>query len=382
MGLTGTGLLGDLPLIIAFVILAAYTYSSGLRAPALIALVKDALIYIAVLVIVIAVPMQLGGFGAIFAKIPAAKLTLASDLSKGNSTWAFGTLALGSALALFLYPHSITGTLSSKSSQVVKRNAALLPAYSFLLGLIALAGFMAIAGGIQIGGTVHGIKIATANYAVPGLILKFFPDWFVGIAFAAIAIGALVPAAVMSIAAANLFTRNIYKEFIRPNLSHSEESTVVKITSLVVKFGALLFVLLYGTQYTVNFQLLGGVWILQTLPPVILALYTRWFNRWALLAGWVIGMLYGTNVAFGLNFKAQTYALHLPGFLGGSILNGFTALYALIVNLAVATVLSLVFNLLHVPNGKDSTQPADYDEVMESSNVVTSISGTPALAEE
>ena len=34
-----------------------------------------------------------------------------------------------------------------------------------------------------------------------------FPDWFVGVAFAAIAIGALVPAAVMSIAAANLFTR-------------------------------------------------------------------------------------------------------------------------------------------------------------------------------
>src|SRR6202034_3638010 len=36
----------DLPLIIAFIILAAFTYSSGLRAPASIAIVKDILIYI------------------------------------------------------------------------------------------------------------------------------------------------------------------------------------------------------------------------------------------------------------------------------------------------------------------------------------------------
>ena len=41
-------LLTDLPLIIAFVVLAAYTYTSGLRAPALIAVVKDLLIYLAV----------------------------------------------------------------------------------------------------------------------------------------------------------------------------------------------------------------------------------------------------------------------------------------------------------------------------------------------
>jgi Na+(H+)/acetate symporter ActP len=37
------GISGDGPLIIAFVILAAYTYQSGLRAPALIAIVKDLL---------------------------------------------------------------------------------------------------------------------------------------------------------------------------------------------------------------------------------------------------------------------------------------------------------------------------------------------------
>ncbi len=47
-----------------------------------------------------------------------------------------------------------------------------------------------------------------------------FPSWFAGVAFAAIAIGALVPAAIMSIAAANLFTRNIYREFFKPGRHH------------------------------------------------------------------------------------------------------------------------------------------------------------------
>jgi SSS family solute:Na+ symporter len=62
---------GDLPLIIAFVILAAFTYSSGLRAPASIAVVKDILIYITAFAAVIVVPIQMGGFGKIFAAVPA-----------------------------------------------------------------------------------------------------------------------------------------------------------------------------------------------------------------------------------------------------------------------------------------------------------------------
>ncbi len=112
LGVTGTGIAGDLPLIIAFVVLAAFTYSSGLRAPASIAIVKDTLIYIATFAIVIVVPIKLGGFGKIFSAVPAQKLLLA--VPGPHTTGAYGsyaTLALGSALALFLYPHSHDGHL-------------------------------------------------------------------------------------------------------------------------------------------------------------------------------------------------------------------------------------------------------------------------------
>src|SRR5262249_22744870 len=154
MGISGSGYAGDLPLVIAFIILAAFTYSSGLRAPASIAIVKDILIYITAFAAVIVVPIQLGGFGKIFSAVPPAQLLFAhppSDSTGANSTGCYGiyaTLALGSALALFLYPHSLTGILSASSGHAIRRNAAMLPGYSFMLGLLALVGFFALAAGV------------------------------------------------------------------------------------------------------------------------------------------------------------------------------------------------------------------------------------------
>jgi SSS family solute:Na+ symporter len=355
LGITGSGLLGDLPLIIAFALLAAYTYSSGLRAPAMIALVKDALIFIAVIAAVAIIPARLGGYAKVFAAVPPQKLLLTPQ-----QYGAYATLALGSALALFLYPHSITGVLSSSGRKVIKRNAAFLPAYSLLLGLIALLGYMAVAAGIK-PDPVYG-----AQWAVPGLFNAMFPQWFAGIAFAAIAIGALVPAAIMSIATANLFTRNIYREYLRPNATPRQEARMAKAASLVVKFGALAFVLALenARQEAIDFQLLGGVWILQTFPAVIFGLYTRWFHGKALLAGWVVGMGLGTAMAASQHFTA-IYPLHIGGFSMG----GYSAFYALIANFAVTVLVTLVLDAFGVSRGADDTVPADYVAVDPGSEV-------------
>src|SRR5919112_4040886 len=60
------GVEGHLPIIVAFAVLAAYTYQAGLRAPALIAFVKDTLIYLVIIVAVIYIPYKLGGWEKIF----------------------------------------------------------------------------------------------------------------------------------------------------------------------------------------------------------------------------------------------------------------------------------------------------------------------------
>src|SRR6204780_3486658 len=114
LGISGSGLAADLPLLIAFVVLAAFTYSSGLRAPASIAIVKDILIYATALTAIVVIPMELGGFHKIFAAVPAQKLLLAVPGPHSTGSYSgYATLALGSAMALFLYPHSLTGILSA-----------------------------------------------------------------------------------------------------------------------------------------------------------------------------------------------------------------------------------------------------------------------------
>lgn len=344
LGFPAGGLVGHLPLIIAFTILAAFTYTSGLRAPALIAVVKDMLIFITVFAAVVIIPAKLGGYGAIFASVPREKLLLASPAEGSLGSYsAYATLALGSALALFLYPHAMTGILSSSSGNVIRRNAALLAAYSFILGLIALLGYMAIAAGVDKDPAyAAGFSQYGANFAVPALFLASFPSWFVGIAFAAIAIGALVPAAIMSIACANLFTRNLYKEFWRPDCSDADEARMAKIVSLVVKIGAVVFILAIPQAYAIQLQLLGGIWIIQLLPPILLGLYSRGFNALALLTGWAAGTAIGTYMAATQGFLSSVYPLEVFGVT----LPGYAALYSVVINLLLAMMLSPLFDLM------------------------------------
>ncbi|GAA1019881.1 solute:Na+ symporter, SSS family protein [Acrocarpospora pleiomorpha] len=357
------GVSGDLPLIIAFAILAAYTYQSGLRAPALIAFVKDILIYVVILVAIIYIPARLGGWGSIFdaaqAKFDATPAPGDGILLNANNQLQYVTLALGSALALFLYPHSVTGVLASRNRDVIKRNMAALPAYSLLLGLIALLGYMAIAAGV----TPIGRDV---NTVVPQLFDRMFPDWFAGVAFAAVGIGALVPAAIMSIAAANLFTRNIYREYLRPDATDAQEASVSKVTSLVVKVGAVLFILLIDPQFSIDLQLIGGVIILQTLPSITLGLFSRWFHRAGLIAGWVAGMSAGMLLLYNIanpaidhaHFGGSAFPLEKLGL--DTKMTIYAGFLALIVNLAVAALGTWIARTAKVPDGPDATRPEDY----------------------
>jgi SSS family solute:Na+ symporter len=370
MGVTGDSVLArHLPIIIAFAILAAYTYQSGLRAPALIAFVKDTLVYIVIIVAVIYLPYKLGGWGSIFdaagKKFAATPAATDGILLNANNQLQYVTLALGSALALFLYPHSITGVLASKNRNVIKRNMSALPAYSFLLGMIALLGYMAISAGVK---PLPGNKAGSldTNTVVPLLFDQKFPSWFAGVAFAAIGIGALVPAAIMSIAAANLFTRNIYKEYLKRDATPAQEASVAKIASLVVKIGAVGFIVLLDPQFSIDLQLIGGVIILQTAPAVALGLYTRWMHRGALMAGWAAGMALALWMLWEIpnaatkraHFGGSAFPLKDFGFdTPKTIYVGFVTV---LVNLLVGVIVTLILRAAKTPDGVDGTTPDDY----------------------
>jgi len=366
LGSGSNAFMADLPLIIAFVVLAAYTYTGGLRAPALIAIVKDVLIYIAIIVAIAYLPAHFGGWAGIFdaadkklsATNPATGAPFGAVIPGVTGFNAYWTLALGSAMALFMYPHSITGVLATKSRNTIRRNAVYLPLYSLMLGFLALLGYVAIKAGTNPVDTNGAIN---AQLVVPQLFLDTFPSWFSGVALAAIAIGALVPAAIMSIAASNLFTRNIYRDFFKKDATPKHEANVSKLVSLIVKVGALVFVLGLDQSSAINFQLLGGIWILQTFPAIVAGLYTRWFNKWALLVGWAAGILYGTITAYDV-VNPATHA-HFGGSIAafpGTSTTVYIGVTAFLINAVIAVLGTLLLRAFRVKDTADATRPSDF----------------------
>jgi SSS family solute:Na+ symporter len=104
-------------------------------------------------------------------------------------------------LALFVSPHAATGVFAAKRRDVIRRNAAMLPAYTLVL---ALFGHMARA----VPTVNAGVKASGGNsqLSVPLLFAHMFPSWFAGVA------------------AANLFTRTIYRELLRLYATPAEET--------------------------------------------------------------------------------------------------------------------------------------------------------------
>jgi SSS family solute:Na+ symporter len=315
-----------------FAVLAVATYRHGLRAPAVISLVKGVIIVSAGVAVLVLVLRRVGDPGAVFAAaernltaggVEQASLTLSPELFP-----AFATLALGSAMALLMYPHVLTATFAARGADTLRRVTIGLPAWTGVLALFGFLGVAALAAGVD-------AAPGNAEAAVPLLVKELAPALLTGLVFGAFAVGALVPAAVMSIAAATLFVRNIYVEYFHPTATPKQQTRVARLVSLVAKVGALAFVFGLRNQDAINLQLLGGVWILQTFPAVAIGLFTSWFHRGALLAGWAAGMASGTLMVVWGGFSS-VIALGA----GPWSVQVYAAVAALVLNLGVAAVLT------------------------------------------
>lgn len=315
------GLAGDALLAAVFAVLAIATYRSGLQAPAAIAYVKGVLLFATIAVVTTLVLRELGGTSGMFARLEASPRGDSTVVLDSSQYSAYVSLAIGSALSLLMYPHVLTAAFAARSERVVRVSTVALLAWTALLGLFAFLGLAAYAANLDTSG----------DLAVPALITSLTPGWLTGVMLGALAVGALVPAAVMSVSAAMLFTRNVYVEYVNPDATPELQTGVAKYFSLLVKLGAVGFVFLMAEQDAINLQLLGGVWMLQVFPAIALGLLTRRLRPAGLFAGWAVGMMVGTFLVTDGQFSA------LVPIAGLQI---YASLIALAANLVVAALVS------------------------------------------
>jgi LAO/AO transport system kinase len=312
-----------------------------LRAPASIAIVKDILIYITAFAAIIVIPIELGGFGKIFAAVPPAKLLLA--VPGANTTGAYRRLCdAGARLGAGAVPLSALDDRhperQQRPSHPPQRGDA---AGLFLHARPAGAGRLLRdrrrrrqAARIRrrassSSATTSRCRRCSCTASRPGSSASPSPPSASARWCRRRSCRSPRPTSTPATSTASSST---------PNPTDKQEAQMAKWVSLIVKVGALVFILFVPTQYAIQLQLLGGIWIIQTLPAVMLGVYTRWFNDWALLVGWAVGTAFA-----------------------GYVLPGYTALYTVILNLVVTIVLTPVFNALSARRSPvDATVAADY----------------------
>ncbi|MYS81488.1 sodium:solute symporter family protein [Embleya scabrispora] len=346
-GLHPRGAAGDVGMVALFAGLAIATYRHGLRAPTVISALKGVAIFGSAAVAVAFVLRRFGGPGPMF---EAADRRLAGRGPGGASLVlgphqqaGFATLALGSALALLMYPHVLTAGFAAAGPDTLRRVSVALPAWTSVLAMFGVLGIAALAIGVD-------APSGTAEAAVPLLVDRLLPAFPAGLVFGAIIVGALVPAAVMSIAAATSFVRNVYVEYFHPTATPKRQMRVAQLVSLTAKVGAVAFVFGLRDQAAINLQLLGGVWILQIFPAVVIGLFTRRLHHRALLVGWAVGMLAGTVAVVREGFVSL-----IRVELGGHGVQMYAGLAALLLNLTVTLALTEVFDRVGAARGTDTT---------------------------
>lgn len=355
-GISNLSIVTDLALILSFIILAAFTFMNGLRGATFTAIFKDAIILLSVAIVVIIVVAH-GDLSSAFTTLSGKAAYFHILPIQFNAYWS---LFLMSALALYLYPHAITGSLSAKNRKVLRTSQSLLPLYGVGLAFLALFGVMVYSNPSAMAFLGTFAKTSRGTYVVPALILYTLPSWLAGFAFLGIFIGGLVPASIMAISQANLLTSNIVKEF-KPDLNPARETVIAKIASVVFIFIAVGFIFVFPLTYSVQLQLLGGIIILQTLPALFLGLVTNKLYKHSLSAGLIVGLgfaIYFMEVAN--HFSTWTTTLIQTNSELGPF---FIGLFALIANLIVVSVGTLVYRYVskgseHAPKKSEASPTA------------------------
>ncbi len=288
-------------MMIGGALVAGFVFTSGVRAVALVSVLKDILLLGAALVIGLAIPYHwFGGIGPMFraiARAHPAHLTMPGTTHAMGHAWFISTVLLTS-LGVYMWPHNFGASFTARSSDTLRRNAVVMPLYTILLPLIFFAGFAAIL-------VVPGLK--DGDLSLLTVVQKTFPPWFLGVVGGAGALTAMVPSAILILTASTLFAKNFFRPIFAPSMSDDGVVKLARVALVVLMAVALLFAL-SGAHTIVALLLLGYAGVTQFFPGVVLGLYWSRAGRSGIFSGLVVGIvtvtfltLSGRDPFMGLN---------------------------------------------------------------------------------
>lgn len=314
---------------IAFILIALFVFSAGLRGTAWASVVKDALVLGAVLFAGIVLPLHFfASPAALFNRILQTHphwFTLAGGSQTGSLTWYVSTVLLTS-IGFYMGPHSINAIYSAKNGDALRRNAIFLPLYQLVLLLVFFAGFAALA-------IVPGLHGPAVDQSFMLVVQRYYPPWVLGIVAGAGSLAALLPASALLLGAASVVSKNVLGDAL--NIATSDRARTLATRLLVLAIAVMSLVLwIYNRRTLVELLLLYYNGVTQFMPGFVFALLWKRAHAWGVGAG----ILAGEAVA--------AYLWLHPGVAVGGINPGFLAL---LVNVGVCVAVCLLVRKTYEP---------------------------------
>ncbi len=319
------GVIGRVPaMLIAFTMVAAFVYLSGLKGVASTAVIKDVVMIVAVVFFGLYLPIHFfGSVGGMFEALDAAKpgfLALPGGTKVLDVSWAMSTLVLTS-LGFYMWPHFSANSFSAKSPDVLRHNAIYLPLYQICLIFPMLIGFTAL--------LVLTPALKVPDMAFMTIVQQVFPGWALGLVGGAGALACMIPAADLILSTSMLFTRNIYVRTIGQGASHETQARLARLLVLILTAIALALAI-YAPSMLVNLLLTGYSGVTQFFPMIVLGLFWKRATKIAAYCGLITGEFLVFYLVLNKLDPFAIAGLHLNA--------GFVAL---VVNFVVFVVVSL-----------------------------------------
>ncbi|WP_312562227.1 sodium:solute symporter family protein [Anaerospora sp.] len=312
-------------MLIAFTMVAAFVYLSGLKGVASTAVIKDVVMMVAVIFFGLYLPIHyFGSLGGMFEALETAKpgfLALPGGTKNLDVSWAMSTLVVTS-LGFYMWPHFAANSFSAKNPDVLRHNAVYLPLYQFCLIFPMFIGFTAL--------LVLVPALKTPDMAFMAIVQHLFPGWALGLVGGAGALACMIPAADLLLSTSMLFSRNIYGRTIGRNSAPERVGRIARLVVLVLTALALALAI-FLPNMLVNLLLTGYSGVTQFFPMVAVGLFWRKATRLGAYSGLIVGEF--------LVFALILGKLDPLPFAGLNLNAGFVALAA---NLAVFVTVSLV----------------------------------------
>ncbi|WP_413616496.1 sodium:solute symporter family protein [Halomonas cupida] len=295
--------------LLAFIVVAAYVFTSGLNGIGWTNLVQGIMMIVIAWFLGLAIPEHIyGGVPEMFAEIASqAPEYLTMPGGGGGMGWgAFSTAVLVSAFGGAMWPHLFMKFYSADSGRSLRKVSVFYPLYAYLLVPLMLIGFAGIL-------TFAESPLASADRVLLELVINVsnFPPWVVGLMLSGALAAAMSTGANLAHTAAVVLTRDVLGPTMMRKASEQQAVMATRICVLVISLVAYLVALINPSSLV---MLLLGAYgmIVQLLPMVIGALFIPGWTRRAVS----LGALAGSTVFLAFQFAVESPLDWHPGFWG------------------------------------------------------------------